>query len=528
MKSYETKNVVKGALLLTIAGLISKILSAGYRIPLQNLTGDYGYYVYQQVYPLLGMMMIVSLYGFPSAVAKLTADFQRQGKRLSWKSFYGPIGLILLVINGLCFIALYFGARPLSLIIGDSQLMSIYQLAAFTFLFIPFTSLLRGVFQGTSQMRPFALSQLSEQVIRVFVIVLAAYFCHVGLIDVYQIGQAGVIASILGMVGSFVVLILCSRSLFMVRDEFSISIPWVDYLRKILLYGVFASLNHMVLLVIQFADVLTLVPSLLSHGFSPIEAMKAKGVFDRGQPLIQVGTVVGSSFGLAFIPEISKQKLQQEPEQLHGSIKRGLAVCIYLSMAATIGLIAIFPETNLLLFQDLQGTSSLQILSVTILLSSLTITMASILQGLGYFRYTGSMILLAFAIKWLMNHLFVPLWGITGSAMATVFSMAILVISLLVKLKKILPNLRIYRLVHWKGFLVALVGLVLYLQLIAQLLPYDLINSRTVLLIYVIYVAISGALLYIVLLVKGGVFSEQELANLPFSSFLMRIYKGRD
>src|SRR5690625_3577946 len=228
MKSYETKNVVKGALLVTIAGLISKILSAGYRIPLQNLTGDHGYYVYQQVYPLLGMMMIVSLYGFPSAVAKLTADFQRQGKRLSWKSFYGPIGLILLVINGLCFIALYFGARPLALIIGDSQLMSIYQLAAFTFLFIPFTSMLRGVFQGTSQMRPFALSQLSEQVIRVFVIVLAAYYCHIGLIDVYQIGQAGVIASILGMVGSIVVLILCSRSLFMVRDEFSISIPWVD------------------------------------------------------------------------------------------------------------------------------------------------------------------------------------------------------------------------------------------------------------------------------------------------------------
>src|SRR5690625_4731116 len=101
MDENETNRLVKGALLLTVAGFISKILSAGYRIPLQNLTGDFGFYVYQQIYPILGIVMILSLYGFPVAVSRLTAELNVENKHLSLQGFYKPILLILLGINGL-------------------------------------------------------------------------------------------------------------------------------------------------------------------------------------------------------------------------------------------------------------------------------------------------------------------------------------------------------------------------------------------------------------------------------------------
>lgn len=45
----------QGAVILTIAGLLSKILSAVYRVPFQNIVGDTGFYIYQQVYPFLGI-----------------------------------------------------------------------------------------------------------------------------------------------------------------------------------------------------------------------------------------------------------------------------------------------------------------------------------------------------------------------------------------------------------------------------------------------------------------------------------------
>jgi len=39
----------QGAVILTIAGLLSKVLSAVYRVPFQNIVGDTGFYIYQQV-----------------------------------------------------------------------------------------------------------------------------------------------------------------------------------------------------------------------------------------------------------------------------------------------------------------------------------------------------------------------------------------------------------------------------------------------------------------------------------------------
>ncbi len=45
--------VWQGAFVLILAGVITKILSAVYRVPFQNIVGDVGFYIYQQVYPFL-------------------------------------------------------------------------------------------------------------------------------------------------------------------------------------------------------------------------------------------------------------------------------------------------------------------------------------------------------------------------------------------------------------------------------------------------------------------------------------------
>ena len=527
MEDVETSKLVKGALLLTVAGLISKILSAGYRIPLQNLTGDHGFYVYQQVYPILGMVMILSLYGFPSAISKITAEMEADGKKLTFKQFYLPVWFILLGVNGLFFSLLFTNAGTISNLIGDKNLMNAYRLTAFTFLFIPFTSLLRGVFQGHSYMKPTAYSQVGEQVFRVFIIILTAYFFMIGKINVYKIGEAGALASMVGATVAIIILMVFFRSDKRSDDNYS-NVPWSYYFRTIFSLGIVASLNHMVLLIIQFADVFTLVPSLLDYGLSANDAMRSKGVFDRGQPLIQIGTVIGSSFALAFIPGISKKSTQKDSIDFYEYIQRALSVSVYLSIAAVIGLILIFPETNKLLFQDLNGTFSLQILSITILLSSLAITLSSILQGLGYFKQTAVFILITFIIKWFLNQLLVPYMGITGGAIATVLSMTILCALILVQFKIVLPRFRISEVIDWKALFIACIGLFIYIKAIHFLFPYTLIHSRYLLLIYVLFISLSGAFIYIFSLLRCKVFSEKELQMFPFLSFFIRLSKGRD
>lgn len=527
MANNERGQLVKGALLLTLAGLISKVLSAGYRIPLQNLTGDFGYYMYQQVYPLLGIVLILSLYGFPSAISKITVELKATGKSASLRSFYVPIFIVMLALNGCIFLILYLNADSIAKLVGDEHLTSSYQFIAFTFLFIPFTSLLRGVFQGQYKMKPTAYSQIGEQLVRVSIIIVAAYLIFARKIDVYKISEIAVWASIAGALLAIIVL-----GAFWIRERpFSVEsfpIPWKYYIQTVFLLGIVASLNHMVLLIIQFADVFTLVPSLEKHGLSSIDAMIAKGIFDRGQPLIQLGTVLGSSFALALIPVLSKQKIKEDPQKTSAYIQSGLLFSFYLAAGAMIGLILIFPAVNLLLFQDTKGTDSLQILSVAIFLSSISITGSSILQGLGYFKRTAVYILLAFIIKWLANLLLVPLWGITGSALATICSLLLLTVVVIYELHRRMPTIKFLQAVNVRAFMIASLGMSGFIFIVHYLFPYDMITSRVALLLYVMFISIAGAIIYLLLLLKCRTFTTKELMMLPRASLFIRIHKGRD
>lgn len=78
--SSSSKSIIKGVALLSGVALLAKILSAAYRIPYQNLAGDLGYYVYQQVYPLYGIVVVLAMYGFPVVLSKQRAELLAQGQ----------------------------------------------------------------------------------------------------------------------------------------------------------------------------------------------------------------------------------------------------------------------------------------------------------------------------------------------------------------------------------------------------------------------------------------------------------------
>ena len=75
---------MRGAVILSCAGLAAKILSAFYRIPFQNIVGNTGFYVYQQVYPIYGIGMTFALSGFPVYISKLIAEQENELHRLFW------------------------------------------------------------------------------------------------------------------------------------------------------------------------------------------------------------------------------------------------------------------------------------------------------------------------------------------------------------------------------------------------------------------------------------------------------------
>ena len=65
--------MIQGTVILTLTSFVVKVLSAVYRVPYQNLVGDEGFYVYQQIYPIYGIGMTLALTGLPLYLSKVLA-----------------------------------------------------------------------------------------------------------------------------------------------------------------------------------------------------------------------------------------------------------------------------------------------------------------------------------------------------------------------------------------------------------------------------------------------------------------------
>ncbi len=63
----KKQSYLKGAVIISVGGFLSKLLGAVYRIPLVAFLGGEGMGIYQMVYPLYCILLTVSASGIPTA-----------------------------------------------------------------------------------------------------------------------------------------------------------------------------------------------------------------------------------------------------------------------------------------------------------------------------------------------------------------------------------------------------------------------------------------------------------------------------
>src|SRR5699024_9236470 len=121
-----------------------------------------------------------------------------------------------------------------------------------------------------------------------------------------------------------------------------------------------------------------------------------KGILDRGYPLIQFAIVFGSSFALALIPNFVIEKQGDNITKLTRTTQEAVMICTYIATAATLGLIILLPEVNMLLFKTNVEPLSLRLLMLTIIFASYSIIVGTLLQNSGYVFTTAIFIFGAF------------------------------------------------------------------------------------------------------------------------------------
>ncbi|CAM5695003.1 hypothetical protein LSPH24S_00359 [Lysinibacillus sphaericus] len=194
---FGMKSYMKGAALLTIAALIVKILSAIYRVPFQNLVGDEGFYIYQQVYPVISIFVVWTSSGFAVAISKMLADNdcvvdveERTQRR---RSIMRIIFRYLTILSWVFFIALFAGADVIAKMMGDANLAPLLRTGSFIVLVMPALAIFKGGFQSRGIMEPIAYAQVLEQTVRVAVILTGTFIIMATSKSLYGAGQMAII-----------------------------------------------------------------------------------------------------------------------------------------------------------------------------------------------------------------------------------------------------------------------------------------------------------------------------------------------
>ena len=213
--SNETSNqqaqMLRGTVWLTASNFISRLLGAAYIIPWYIWMGKHGAEangLFTMGYNIYAWFLLISTAGVPVAVAKQVAKYNTKGQEEhSYAMIRGFLKFMSLL--GLIFAIIMYLLSPVfaKLSGGGKDLIPVMQSLSWAVLIFPSMSVIRGFFQGHNNLKPYAISQIAEQVIRVIWMLLTAYFImKVGSGDYVEAVTQSTFAAFIGMGASLFVL----------------------------------------------------------------------------------------------------------------------------------------------------------------------------------------------------------------------------------------------------------------------------------------------------------------------------------
>ena len=178
----KKQSITEGALVLTVALAIEKLVSLVYKFPLiaQLAGGGWGYY--QTAYNIYSAVYAVAVTGFPTAVSKFIAGYVAEGRYRDAEQIRKEALKLFAVIGGVCSVGLAAAAKAVCNAMGNPNAYLAVLIVSPSVFFCCIMSAYRGYYQGMSNMTPTAVSQVVEVMIKAVVgycsVVLTKHFLY--------------------------------------------------------------------------------------------------------------------------------------------------------------------------------------------------------------------------------------------------------------------------------------------------------------------------------------------------------------
>ena len=406
--------------LLTLSGILSRIMGFFYRIFLSRSIGSEGLGVYQMMFPIYGICFSLCTGSIQTAISRYVASNLKQAKQilLSGLLLASSLSLILatLVWDQADFIADH--------LLMESRCAPLLPILALS---IPFSALhgcICGYFYGKENVRIPAVSQLVEQLVRIFTVWLIIRLWREqnrtvnAMTAVFGL-LAGEIASSLFVLFSFLVRIRENDS-SVPEPETSFSVkPTTKYrslqtiTRSLTIMAVPMMANRLTLNLLQSLEAVFIPNQLEVFGLTPAQALSLYGVLTgMAMPFILFPSAIVNSLAVILLPTIARQQASRNAS----GIQKNLNISIRCSLSIGILCIGIFTmfghDLGMLVFENQDAGTYITILAWLCPFLYLATTIGSVLNGLGKTSTTFANTCVSLLIRLVFVFFGIPRFGI--------------------------------------------------------------------------------------------------------------------
>ena len=400
---------IKSTVILLIGGVITKLLGMIIRITMTRNLGTIGIGTYMLIMPTFSLLISISQLGFPVAISKLVAEDTKNNKNLVFSSI--PIALAVTFI--LLFILLIGSDFISNNLLHNSEVRYGIMSIGFTLPFISISSILRGYFFGKQKMLPHVVSNITEDIVRLLIIILVLpMFVTKGI--KYAIAFL-ILSNVISELSSILILF------FFLPKNFNISKKDIkiskNNLSSIFSISIPTTLSRIIGNIGYFFEPIILTNILLKVGYNSIFITKEYGILNGYViPLLLLPSFFTSAISQALIPVISKTYVNKNYKLVKKGLKQAIFFSLLVGIPITI-LFILFPELFLnLIYNTNEGINYIKFLAPVFLLQYIQSPLASTLQALGKAKIsmygTISGIIIKFSILTLFSFLKIGIWGL--------------------------------------------------------------------------------------------------------------------
>ena len=402
------KQLIKGTIVLTLANLLSRVFGFLYRIFLSNLIGAKGMGIFQLIFPVLGFCVALSCGGIQIAVSRFVAECKNNKDK--FLVLISSIVMSLFLSSATALILYYFAVPISTYIIKNNECSMLLRYAAIT---IPLTTLhscISGYYLGLKKTFVPAASSIFEQIIKVLSIYILGFvwlekgFELTPLIAVYSM----ILSEFGGVIFCMIARGAEKKYSFKIRQLFA-------QMKNLFSVSYILTINKIMITFLQCLEAILVPIVLVKSGLSNHDALSIYGILTgMALPVVSFPSAINSSVSTMILPAIAGANASGEAN----NVKRTTEVSIWFSLVTGIFCIGIF-----LCYGDFIGTTIfghseageyIKILAWLCPFMYLSITLGSVLHGLGKTNAAFIHNVIGTIIRLFCLWFLVPVIGITG------------------------------------------------------------------------------------------------------------------